>query len=192
MHLTPVDAIVQLRPKLDHVDAFNDIAKYGAKFQSGADNPTEETEARAVNVAIKSSEGEELGKSDVAKILKQVQEEPWQRFNYVDSEVQQSSHITFLAMANITQTAQAWEAYHANLFHQDPKNAPKLFTTINNQQWLDALSAPRIDPTRPPRQMMSRPTPDDEPSDVESSEVTEEEEEEEEEDVGEDDENDEG
>ena len=87
LHLSKVDAIVQLRPQFHHLDAIVDGERHSSRIQREAENPAPESEARAVNMTVKSSEDDELDMSVMAKSLKAIQAEPWQRLQYVDEEV---------------------------------------------------------------------------------------------------------
>ena len=85
-----------MRPKLSHLDALADQEKSSTRAQRDADHVQPESEARAVNMTVKSSDGEELDMSATAKTLRAMQEEPWQRLSWVDEEVSlcgQSSRI---------------------------------------------------------------------------------------------------
>jgi hypothetical protein len=85
--------MVQLRPLFSHLDALADQDKstLANKVRGGAGNPPLETEAKAVNMRAKSTEGEDADiygdMSKTAKLLKAMREEPWQRLSWVDSEV---------------------------------------------------------------------------------------------------------
>lgn len=86
---TKVDAQVFLRPQLIHLDALNDQNKSTIRMQAGAD--TEENEAQHLNMTIKNTEGETMESAgeagEIAKTLKAMRAEPWQRLTWVDSEV---------------------------------------------------------------------------------------------------------
>lgn len=93
---TKIDAMVQLRPQFDHVDALRDREKSNPRVDHGAgetaaDEP-EEREARAVNMAVKSAENLEDsdlygGMSTTNKLLKDIRDEPWQRLQWIDQDV---------------------------------------------------------------------------------------------------------
>ena len=84
-----MDALCVLRPQLIHLDALNDQRKTALRMQSGAD--TEESEVIHVNMTIKKSEGDSADSvadtNEVARLLRAMREEPWQRLSWVDSEV---------------------------------------------------------------------------------------------------------
>jgi len=86
---TKVDAQVFLRPQLIHLDAVNDQKKSTIRMQAGAD--TEENEAQHLNMTIKNTDGETMESAgeagEIAKCLKAMRAEPWQRLTWVDSEV---------------------------------------------------------------------------------------------------------
>ena len=91
--LNKLDAIVQLRPQFDHLDALGDVEKpaMNPKSRAGAENPNEEPQARAVNMTAKSADVDETDlygdMSETAKLLRAMREEPWQRLTWLDSEV---------------------------------------------------------------------------------------------------------
>lgn len=91
--LNKLDAMVQLRPQFDHLDALGDLEKPGLnpKSKAGAENLNEEPQARAVNMTAKSADLEEMDlygdMSETAKLLRAMRDEPWQRLAWVDSEV---------------------------------------------------------------------------------------------------------
>lgn len=91
--LNKLDAMVQLRPQFDHLDALGDVEKpaMNPKSKAGAENPTEEPQARAVNMTAKSADVDEMDlygdMSETAKLLRAMREEPWQRLAWIDSEV---------------------------------------------------------------------------------------------------------
>lgn len=47
------------------------------------------------------------------------------------------------------QTEDAWFAYENYMIHHEPETLPQLETLIDGEEYLDAMSAPRIDPARP-------------------------------------------
>ena len=98
VYFTKVDALCVLRPQLVHLDALNDQNKSALRMQAGAD--TEENEAFHVNMTIKKSEGDSADSvgdiSEVAKLLKAMREEPWQRLSWIDCEVCLMSTDSFI------------------------------------------------------------------------------------------------
>ena len=89
-----MDAIVELNPILDHVDALRDNERAtSARAARGTGERLEEGEARAINMTIKAidEEGEEMEtlgeRSEVVRAMNAMRDEPWQRLEYHDSEV---------------------------------------------------------------------------------------------------------
>lgn len=67
------------------------------------------------------------------------------------------------------------------MFHPDVGTAPQLISTMTNEEYLDAISAPRVDPTRLGKKvMMTKPSDESETSTDAESEDEEEDETEEE------------
>ena len=61
--------------------------------------------------------------------------------------------------------------YNKELFLDQAQQGPRLVSAMTNEQYLDAISAPRIDPSNTGEKiMMSTPHDDDETSDEESVE----------------------
>lgn len=102
---TKMDAIVQLRPQFSHLDSLNEAKKTMFRSERSAaergpdnrDNVEQEPEARAVNMAVKSTEGSEEdmygGMRATAKLLRDMRDEPWQRLTWIDQDV---SHLNNL------------------------------------------------------------------------------------------------
>lgn len=70
------------------MDAFSDNERASTRTaaREGEAVP-QESEARAVNVAVKSADEEELDMTDVGKTLRVMQEERWQQLEWVDEDV---------------------------------------------------------------------------------------------------------
>ena len=94
MYLTKVDAVVELNPILDHVDALRDNEKAtSARGARATGEQADEGEAKAVNMTVKATdeEGEEMEtlgeRSEIIKAMNAMRDEPWQALQYHDSEV---------------------------------------------------------------------------------------------------------
>lgn len=90
------------------------------------------------------------GMGATAKLLKAMRDEPWQRLTWVDQDV---SLDTIAALdggpgAKTDQEEESYEVYNEHLVYQDPENAPQLVSEMTEAQYLDAISCPRIDPTK--------------------------------------------
>ncbi|KAE8150606.1 DNA-directed RNA polymerase III subunit Rpc5 [Aspergillus avenaceus] len=131
LHLSPVSAVVQVHPQLHHVDALDEIPKGKGKSRK-EDDAGGENEARTIDVKIKSAEDNEPNLGGNLDLLKQMQDEKWGSFEWVDAETEES-----------------WQVYESYMMHQDLESLPQLESAINSEDYLDKMSAPRIDPAHP-------------------------------------------
>ncbi|KKK14781.1 hypothetical protein AOCH_004192 [Aspergillus ochraceoroseus] len=133
LHLSPVSAVVQLHPQLHHLDAMDEIPKgRGAKSRKEGEEDRAEPEARAIDVKIKAAEDREVIEPGNLDLLKSMQDEQWKTYDWVDADNEES-----------------WAIYENYMMHQDLEDLPQLETAINSEDYLDTMSAPRIDPARP-------------------------------------------
>ncbi len=58
--------------------------------------------------------------------------------------------------ANPLQESESYEVYNDSLVYQDPDNAPQLVSELTNEQYLGAISCPRIDPIRQGKKVMAQ------------------------------------
>lgn len=94
MHLTQVTASVWLQPVFPHLDAVDDNNKPPRRAKRASTSkytPPQDSEAQAVNMTFASadSDEEEAGPnaSTIAKLLKEIEEEPWTTLEWVDEDV---------------------------------------------------------------------------------------------------------
>ena len=153
---TKIDALCVLRPQLIHLDAANDVKKATLRMQSGAD--TEENEAVHVNMTIKKSEGDTSDSvgdtSEVAKLLKTMREEPWQRLSWVKLDVSEYSSCLSLVFADHAKQQDAYNKFSDILTPPERSRRSQLTCNLTNEQWLDAISCPRVDPINPYKSTM--------------------------------------
>ncbi|KAI9814344.1 MAG: hypothetical protein M1826_002256 [Phylliscum demangeonii] len=131
LHLVPIDAMAQLRPQFHHVDATAEQERSSARAQREAMQPARQQESRAVQMTVKSADGEEMDTAQTITTLKTAQEETWRSLDYVD----ESSALT-----SLLKSAQAWEAYQ-KLFVPHTAEAPSLQSHMTATGFLDAISA---------------------------------------------------
>ncbi|KAL2818191.1 hypothetical protein BDW59DRAFT_165638 [Aspergillus cavernicola] len=133
LHLSPVTAVVQLHPQLHHLDAMDEMPKgRGGKGRKEGEEERPEPEARTIDVKVKGSEDKEIVVAGNLDLLKQMQDEKWKGYDWVDAENEES-----------------WQIYDNYMMHQDVAGLPQLESAINSEDYLDKMSAPRIDPARP-------------------------------------------
>ncbi|KAK2736399.1 hypothetical protein FQN57_000776 [Myotisia sp. PD_48] len=141
LHLSPLESVVQLRPQLHHIDAYDEVAvkgKAGVKGRKGemeddaGGRPTA-TEARAIDMRVKSAEAENskhVGNNEL--MLKLFQDEKWEKYAWIDENDQES-----------------WDQFDQYMFNTSLDEPATLTSMIGADDYLDQMSAPRVDPTRP-------------------------------------------
>lgn len=160
LHLSHLDALVQVRPQLHHLDAADELersrvvanAANARKVNSldteplgrmnGEDaamqHPVTPTimESKAVEIKFKGpDDGNDTSLKDNAKALREIQAEPWQNYNWID----QSDHRSLERFSSQMHLQTSTRADH----HGEPAPVAKLESVITNQDWLDRMSAPR-------------------------------------------------
>lgn len=91
---------MELTVSFQHVDALSDLEKTAARYQRDTREAREsererqlalqQAEAKAVHVAVKSSEPDEgmpEGRSKIKEMLQDFADEPWQRMTWTDHDV---------------------------------------------------------------------------------------------------------
>lgn len=153
--------MVQLRPQLHHLDAFDDVAKgkTSSRARKNGDDDAGppravEPEARTIDMKVKSAEGDnDKGIKGNNDLLKRMQDEKWEKYNWIDEMVSGATITSSLypnkLTAAIQQDQESWEKYEDYMFNQTPEEPPQLESAIVGEDYLDGMSAPRIDPTRP-------------------------------------------
>ncbi|KAF2496660.1 hypothetical protein BU16DRAFT_525812 [Lophium mytilinum] len=130
LHLTKLSGIVQMRPQFHHLDALMLQEQAARRAESDAANPNKQSGPRAVTIQLKNSDLDNKDMASTKQLLKAAAEEKWTKLRYHDED-----------------SADAYSAYREKLFIQDIKAAPKLHSVMNNEEYLEIISAPRIDHT---------------------------------------------
>ncbi|KAK2812939.1 hypothetical protein FQN50_000960 [Emmonsiellopsis sp. PD_5] len=139
LHLAPLSAVVQLRPQLHHLDAFDEVAVQKKALSKGKREMEEEggaaraaPEARAIDMKVKSAETEGGTVTGNNELLKKMQDEKWEKYAWIDETDQDS-----------------WDKYEEYMFNQSPEEPLQLESAISSDDYIDGMSAPRIDPINP-------------------------------------------
>jgi RPC5 protein len=156
MHLSHLDALVQVRPQLPHLDAADEVERdrgftlARAKGKDGAaaimgDMPapppaghSARPESKAIDIKLKSNapanNTNDLSTNANAKLLRAIQQEPWQSYEWIDEDEAESHE-------------QAAKTLHLFTPISDltASETPHLQSAITNSEWLDLMSAPRIE-----------------------------------------------
>jgi hypothetical protein len=182
LHLSPLDAVVQVRPDLHHLDAADEVernhgvaATTAPRAKTKDDNsgtginptlqgprppptlvppvsssssslPSTRPESKAIDIKLKSNPtgpsssayDNDITTNPNAKLLRSIQQEPWLAYTWIDQDTSTTSN------SNIRHTTTSPALHHLS----DPTvtlNPPFLRSTIPNSEWLDLLSAPRIE-----------------------------------------------
>ena len=92
--------MVQVRAQFSHLDALHEQEKAGTRTDRAREDEDSDKEggkeAKAVNMAVKQTDDKDEsnmygGMNETAKLLKAMRDEPWQRLQWVDSEVRKSA-----------------------------------------------------------------------------------------------------
>ena len=156
LHLSHLDALVQVRPQLHHLDAADELERSRAvanaasakkpilnmELMNGgnADMQRPDTpmilESKAVDLKFKGpDDGNDTSLKDNARALRAIEAEAWQRYKWAD----QSDHLSSeLFSSQMHLQIPSYVDYKG-----DAESVVKLESVINNQDWLDRMSAPR-------------------------------------------------
>ena len=141
LHLTKVTGTVQVRPQFHHLDAEEERCRVAvsraAQAESGDTGPA--PIARSVQPRFISEEEKVSLEARMKSLLHAAEAEPWINMDYVDED-----------------DDEAYKVFHEKLFVNEVDKAPVLVSSMDNDSYLDAISAPRNEvPTRrrrrPPR-----------------------------------------
>jgi RPC5 protein len=167
LHLSHLDAVVQVRPQLHHLDAADELERnqgapaiarakdrdgaIAGEIPAAAARPAGRAvrpESKAIDIKLKSSGPSSFHENDLstnanAKLLRTIQQEPWQTYEWIDEDEGESHE-------------QLQKALHLTMPPPTPDNnsdpsaqpPPNLQSAITNSEWLDLMSAPRIEHSR--------------------------------------------
>lgn len=137
LHLSHLDAVVQMRPQLHHIDAEDEINQRRLQMSggpAGSKKPGFEMapkmESKAIEMKLKDSKEDPRDRSLNAnnKLLRDIQMDAWQRHEWMDED-----HVTSKARAE-------------ELLYRSPHpDTTTLKSSLSNGDWLDRMSAPRED-----------------------------------------------
>lgn len=134
LHLTKVNGTVQMRPQFHHIDAEEQRARLAASRAAMEAEPRGPGDPRSLLMKNKTAEEAEKNRLEdrTRRALQAAEAETWVGLDYVDEDEED-----------------AYEKFHQRMFVRDVDAAPKLQSGMDNEQYLDAISAPRREsPTR--------------------------------------------
>ncbi|CAK4031447.1 DNA-directed RNA polymerase III subunit rpc5 [Lecanosticta acicola] len=129
LHLTKVHGTVQMRPHFHHLDAEEERARVTAsRAQAEAAGPGPDPVAKTVSKTVKDKEDKDSTEAKLKKFLENAKLEPWLKMEYMDEDLDIAYH-----------------EFQSKLKVMDPSNLPHLKSQMDNDAFLDAISAPRHD-----------------------------------------------
>ncbi|KAK5121542.1 hypothetical protein LTR85_005376 [Meristemomyces frigidus] len=138
LHLTKVDGTVQMRPQFHHLDAEEQrtrLAASRASLETSDGPPRAQGDPRSLLMKNKSSaEESDKGRLEdrTRRMLQAAEAEPWVQLEYVDEDQEE-----------------AYGLFRERMFVRDIEGVARLRSGMGNEEFLDAISAPRREsPTR--------------------------------------------
>ncbi|KAJ9602607.1 hypothetical protein H2200_012800 [Cladophialophora chaetospira] len=138
IQLSHLDAVVQMRPQLHHIDAEEELNQKRAQGgpnavtsrQKPGLEPAAKAESKAIELKIKDNKDDTKDRNmkDNARQLRDILVDPWRNHEWVDEDEEAARvvHNTSLVSAGLD-------------------DLPKLRSSLGNGDWLDKMSAPRED-----------------------------------------------
>jgi hypothetical protein len=136
IHLSHLDAVVQMRPQLHHLDAEEELnqkrLQFGAasgppKQKSGSEASGLKVESKAIEIRMKDNKEDAKDRlNDMnLKLLRDIQVDEWQNYTWCDESEKEDGPDSADPV--------------------DVGDLPRLRSSISNGDWLDKMSAPRED-----------------------------------------------
>ncbi|KAF2855652.1 hypothetical protein T440DRAFT_551019 [Plenodomus tracheiphilus IPT5] len=124
LHLTRLNGLVQLRTQFHHIDASAQLEAVARRREKESQEGAKPAEPKAFLPTVKKTGGDTAAEMTQA-FMKQTNQEQWQKMNYHD----ENSEVAF-------------DSYSERLFLADAAAAPVLQSRLNNNEFLDTISAP--------------------------------------------------
>ncbi|KAH8728801.1 DNA-directed RNA polymerase III subunit Rpc5 [Phaeosphaeriaceae sp. PMI808] len=124
LHLTRLDGLVQLRTQFHHIDASGQLEAVKRRREKESQEGAKPAEPKAFLPTVKKTGGDTAAELTQA-FMKSANQETWHKLSYIDSD-----------------EPEAYQAYDERLFVTNTAAAPKLHSNLNNDQFLDTISAP--------------------------------------------------
>ena len=180
MHLSSLDALVQVQPELHHLDAADEIERgsglsafnqrgkssAGQNASLNSDLPSmpppitsNKPESKPLDIKLKAttnsfSQDKHPNNTSIHNndLLRAIQQEPWQTYTWIDEADPESRHITqqSLHLHLPTTTPTPNNSTTGTSLSPIPTSIPRLESTLSNSSYLDLLSAPRIEHSKRP------------------------------------------
>lgn len=139
IHLQHLEAVVQLRPQLHHIDAAEEIKRRAetvtsrAKSTSTSANNADPSapvklETKAIEVKLKDSnrdDPKDRNQNENAKLLRNIQNDPWSRYEWIEAQNERDEIQALAGSASADRT--------------------RLKAALDNDEWLNKMSSPGIE-----------------------------------------------
>lgn len=143
LHLTKVDGTVQMRPQFHHLDAEDERNRLAASRAAALDGDSTggPNNPRSLLQRAKTETEAEKGRAEdrLKRVLQSSEAEEWVRLAYVDEGEDE-----------------AFDKFHERMFVKDVHGTTKLKSSMNDEEYLDAISAPRRESPNRARRRPSR------------------------------------
>ncbi|KAH7398341.1 DNA-directed RNA polymerase III subunit Rpc5 [Pyrenochaeta sp. MPI-SDFR-AT-0127] len=124
LHLTRLNGLVQLRTQFHHIDASAQLEAVNRRREKESQEGAKPAEPKAFLPTVKKTGGDTAAEMTQA-FMKSTNQETWNKLQYFDENADA-----------------AFDTYTDRLFLPETSAAPKLHSNLNNNQFLDAISAP--------------------------------------------------
>ncbi|KAF2451626.1 hypothetical protein P171DRAFT_9512 [Karstenula rhodostoma CBS 690.94] len=124
LHLTRLNGLVQLRTQFHHLDAVSQLEAAQRRREKESQDGAKPTEPKAFMPTVKKAGGDTAAEITQA-FMKTTNAEKWNKliYHYEDADA-------------------SYAAFEERLFLADTKDAPKLHSSMSDDQYLEAISAP--------------------------------------------------
>lgn len=123
-----VTGTVQMRPQFHHLDAKGQLARARQTRERAANEAARPAESKLITQRAVMAEDEEMNVKQTEDFLDKAAREHWLNLQYYDED-----------------TEEAYTSYAKALFLKDTSRVEQLKSPLNNDQFLDAISIPRIE-----------------------------------------------
>ncbi|KAJ4397942.1 hypothetical protein N0V91_010578 [Didymella pomorum] len=124
LHLTRLNGLVQLRTQFHHIDASAQLEAVARRREKESQEGAKLAEPKAFIPTVKKAGGDTAAEL-TQQFMKAANVEPWHKLAYSDED-----------------SELAYDSYSERLFLPTTIDAPKLRSNLNNDQFLDVMSAP--------------------------------------------------
>lgn len=154
VHLQHLDAVVQLRPQLHHIDAADEMKKRAetavSRAKTGADpSAPAKLETKAIEMKIKDTSKEDprdRNPNQDPKRLRDIQNEPWSTYEWIEKTPHDSKdRDTLMGLHPPQSSASLFGITSSNPNANSTPSRRPLKSALDNDEWLNRMSSPGIE-----------------------------------------------